>query len=136
VTGSGTTNTIPQFTSPSTIGDSPIVQYNDNISINSTNPNSKLEVKDFRNFVTKGNGPNAILGVVTCQAVPNIGCTAVRGDANEISLGAIGVTGNNFALDAAGGGGVLGQTVGTGSFRYGARGEAFGTSGWVSALWA
>jgi hypothetical protein len=129
VTGSGTANTIPQFTSPTSIGDSPIVQFDGNIGINSPNPNAKLEVKDFRNFDANGQGPNAIFGGVTCQGIPNIACAGVRGDANAVSRGAIGVIGNNFASDAEGGGGVLGQTFGSGSFTYGTRGEAYATSG-------
>src|SRR5207244_6485133 len=68
VTGSGTPNTIPQFTSPTTIGDSPLLQFNGNIGINSSNPNAKFEVKDFRNFDSSGNGPNAIFGGVTCRS--------------------------------------------------------------------
>jgi hypothetical protein len=52
----------------------------------------------------------------------------VRGDANEISLGATGVIGNQFNLNG-GGGRVLGQTFGSGSFTYGIRGESFATSG-------
>jgi hypothetical protein len=129
VTGSGTPNTIPQFTGSTSIGDSPLLQFNGNIGINSPNPNAKLEVKDFRNFDANGQGPNAIFGVVTCQGTPNIACAGVRGDANAVSLGAIGVIGNNFASDAQGGGGVLGQTFGSGSFTYGTRGEAYATSG-------
>jgi hypothetical protein len=96
VAGSGTTNTIPQFTSPTTSGDSEIVQFNGNAGINSPTPDAKLEVKDFRNFDSNGQGPSAILGVVTCQAVLNIACAGVRGDANEISLGATGFIGNQI----------------------------------------
>ena len=78
VTGSGTPNTIPQFTGATTIGDSPLLQFNGNIGINSSNPDAKFEVKDFRNFNGSGNGPNAIFGLVTCQAVANIACAGVR----------------------------------------------------------
>jgi hypothetical protein len=128
VAGSGTTNTIPQFTSPTTIADSEIVQFNGNVGINSPTPNAKLEVKDFRKFDSNGQGPSAILGVVTCQPVPKIARAGVRGDANEISLGATGVIGNQFNLNG-GGGRVLGQTFGSGSFTYGTTGESFATSG-------
>ena len=123
VTGNGTPNTIPQFTGPTTIGDSPMVQLNGNIGINSPTPNAMFEVKDFRNSDAIGNGPNAIHGLVTC----NLGLffVAVQGDANERSRGAVGVVGNNFAPEG-GSGGVLGQTFGTSGFSYGTRGEAFG----------
>src|SRR4029077_8805125 len=52
ITGSGTTNTIPQFTSSTSIGDSPLLQFNGNIGINSANPAAKFEVKDFRDVET------------------------------------------------------------------------------------
>lgn len=132
VTGSGTTNTIPQFTSSTSIGNSPLLQFDGNIGINTSNPAAKLEVKDFREVDANGNGPNAIFGLVTCKL--NNFCAAVRGDANEVSFGAIGVVGNNFASDPGGGGGVLGQTFGNTGFSYGARGDAFATTGFVHGV--
>jgi hypothetical protein len=126
VTGSGTTNNIPKFTGSSTIGDSVIAESNGNIGIGSSTPNAKLEVKDFRNLDGSGNGPNAIFGLVTCNT--GAFCIGVRGDANEVSRGAVGVAGNNFAPEG-GLGGVLGSTFGTSGFSYGTRGEAFGTTG-------
>ena len=129
--GFGTPNYIPVFTGSHRVGNSVMYQSNGNIGINSLNPDAKFEVKDFRDFDATGQGPNAVFGLVTCRAVANIACAGVRGDANEISLGAIGVIGNNFASDAQGGGGVFGQTFATTGFSYGARGEAYGTSGAV-----
>jgi len=134
VGGSGTPNTIPQFITSTTIGDSPILLFNGNIGIGSLNPNAKFEVKDFRDLDVNGNGPNAIFGLVTCKQTPNIGCAAVRGDANAVSLGAIGVLGNNFATDAQGGGGLQGQTFATVGFSFGARGDALGTTGFVHGV--
>src|SRR5262245_45459281 len=78
VTGSGTSNTIPQFTGPTSIGDSPIIQFNGNIGINSPNPLAQFEVKDFRDVNANGLGPSAIFGLVTCRL--NNFCFAVRGD--------------------------------------------------------
>lgn len=53
VTGSGTTNTIPKFTSSSTIGDSQIRQINDNIGINTDFIVGRLSV-----FESRENGIN------------------------------------------------------------------------------
>jgi hypothetical protein len=129
IEGRGTANYIPVFTGTHTVGNSVIYESNGNIGINSPNPNAKFEVKDFRDFDALGQGPSAVLGLVTCQAVPNIACAGVTGDANEVSVGAIGVQGRNFASDAQGGGGVLGLTFATSGFSYGARGDALGTTG-------
>lgn len=126
VTGSGTANTIPQFTTATNIGDSPIIQANGNIGIGSTNPNSRLEVFDFRQ--SGGNANGAVFGVVNCTAgntQPT--CAGVRGDASNVTVGAVGVLGDNFASDASGGSGVLGQAFGTNAT--GVRGIAGATSG-------
>ena len=128
VTGSGTANTIPQFTSPTNIGDSPIVQLNGNVGIGAPDPIARFQVLDFRESQSNGEGPFAIFGLVTCALRTSPLCAAVRGDANAVSRGAVGVVGNNFALEG-GIGGVLGDTFGTTGFSYGTRGEAFGTTG-------
>ena len=127
VTGSGTTNTIPQFTSSTTIGDSPLLQFNGNFGINSANPAAKFEVKDFRDVDANGFGPSAIRGIVTCRL--NNFCSAVRGDAFTPGSGSIGVVGVQNANDTGGGGGVLGLSYGNTGFSYATRGDALGTSG-------
>jgi hypothetical protein len=127
VTGSGTTNTIPQFTGATTIGDSPIVQFNGSIGINSQTPAAKLEVKDFRDVDANGHGPMAIYGLTTCSL--NNFCSAVRGDALTPGSGSIGVVGIRYGDDSGGGGGVLGVSFANTNFSYATRGDALGTSG-------
>jgi hypothetical protein len=127
VTGSGTTNTIPQFTSSTTIGDSPLLQFDGNLGINSANPAAKFEVKDFRDVDANGFGPSAIRGIVTCRL--NNFCSAVRGDAFTPGSGSIGVVGVQNANDTGGGGGVLGLSFSNTGFSYATRGDALGTSG-------
>lgn len=127
ITGSGTTNTIPQFTSSTSIGDSPLLQFNGNIGINSANPAAKFEVKDFRDVDANGFGPSAIRGIVTCRL--NNFCSAVRGDAFTPGSGSIGVVGVQNANDTGGGGGVLGLSFSNTGFSYATRGDALGTSG-------
>ncbi len=126
ITGSGTANTIPQFTSSTTIGDSPIIQSNGNIGIGSTSPDSRLEVFDVRQ--SGGNANGAVFGRVSCttgNTQPT--CAGVRGDASDVAVGAVGVLGDNFASNASGGSGVLGQAFGTNA--NGVRGIAGATSG-------
>jgi hypothetical protein len=53
VTGSGTTNTIPKFTGSTSVGDSPIVEFNGNIGIGTTTPVWPLHVFSSR---TVGSG--------------------------------------------------------------------------------
>jgi hypothetical protein len=126
ITGSGTANTIPQFTSSTSIGDSPIIQSNGNIGIGSTSPDSRLEVFDFRQ--SGGNANGAVFGRVSCttgNTQPT--CAGVRGDASDVALGAVGVLGDNFASNGGGGSGVLGQAFGVNA--YGVRGISTVTSG-------
>jgi hypothetical protein len=128
ITGSGTTNTIPQFTSATTIGDSPILQSNGNVGIGPSNPQAKLDV-----FDPNGNSsaPYAILGQSECP-LDNF-CGAIRGNANNFGIGVIGISGNQQSV---GGGGVIGITFGTSGFSYGARGDALGTTGSGVGLFA
>jgi hypothetical protein len=44
VTGSGTTNTIPQFTGSTTLGNSPIIQFNGNIGIGTATARFPLDI--------------------------------------------------------------------------------------------
>lgn len=127
VTGSGTTNTIPQFISPTSIGDSLIVQSNGNIGIGTQNFNGKLSVTQTRDTLdSNGVQPYAVFGLVTS----GLGFSAgLRGEADATSGGAVGVIGVTTASQAGGGGGTWGLTFGTSGFSFGARGDALGTTG-------
>ena len=113
ITGSGTPNVVPQFTSSSAIGDSPIVTSADgNVGIGGTSsPVQRLEVFDFR--TSGGNANGAIFGTVFCTTGnTSPACAGIRGDADAASYAAVGVLGDNFANDAGGGSGVRGQVFG------------------------
>ena len=126
VTGSGTPGNLAKFTGSSAIGNSVVVESNGNIGIGSSNPSAMLEVVDFRDFITPGLGPNAILGSANCTQ--NNFCSGVRGDVHSgFNNGVVGV---NYASDGqSGGGGVTGLSFGTSGFTYGVFGNAEGTTG-------
>lgn len=126
VTGTGTTGNLSKFTGPSAIGNSVIAESEGNIGIGSANPSARLEVFDFRDFITPGLGPNAIFGSANCTL--NNFCSAVRGDIHSGFNNA--VVGVNYASDGqSGGGGVTGLSFGTSGFTYGVFGNAQGTTG-------
>jgi hypothetical protein len=128
VTGSGTTNTIPQFTSSTTIGDSIIKQIGGRVLVGGEPgrlPDAELSVVDFDNQFVNGLQPVAVHGIISSNLNFSGG---VRGDAT--SGAAIGVIGETFAQDTNdGGGGIEGLTLATSGFSFGARGEAAGSSG-------
>src|SRR5437899_3896934 len=103
VGGSGTPNTIPQFITATTIGDSPIFQSGGSIGIGTSTPHGKLTVIDFRDVDVSGNGPSAIYGIVSCKL--NNLCAAERVEAATTSLGAHGLAVVNQADNEARGGG-------------------------------
>jgi len=153
VTGSGTTNTIPQFTSSTSIGNSPIFEFNGNIGIGISNPASTLQVVNTStssdqfgfqpyaivasqistiNFsaairgdslATSGGG-NGVLGLTFSS-----GGAGVRGNSGEANGGGYGVIGSLDAHLGGGGGGVLGFTQSTTGFASAVRGVADGASG-------
>ena len=130
VTGSGTTNTLPKFTGPSTIGDSVIAESNGNtgVGIAAINPflDGKLTVLDSRDVNASGVGPSSIFGVAQCKI--NNFCAAVRGDVH--SGFARGLVGVQYVDDGqSGGGGVQGISFGTIGFNYGVFGDAHGSTG-------
>ncbi len=138
VGGSGTPNTIPQFTTATTIGDSPIIQVGGNIGIG-TGFNfvpAKLYVFEGRSTLNNGLQPYAVVGTISSDINFAAG---VRGNADATTgsaSGVIGVTRGHGAgvvglvLAAEGGGsGVSGTTVATSGFSVGVGGEAVGISG-------
>ncbi len=135
VGGSGTPNTIPQFTTATTIGDSPIIQSGGNIGINTNFLTARLTVAEGRNTPLNGFQPIAVYGNISSDI--NF-AAAVRGDATATTgsaSGVIGVTNGpgagvvGLVLAAKGGSGVSGTTQSTTGFAVGVGGEATGTTG-------
>lgn len=141
VTGSGTPGTIPIFTGSTTIGNSPIIQYNGNIGIGTTTARFPLDI--FGGFGTPSPnfpGPILVLGELR-DTTPN--AVAIEGfasatsgfvtgvDGTTYSPAGVGVLGNHVANDGGGGGGVYGLTSATNGFAFATRGDAIGTSGAV-----
>jgi hypothetical protein len=139
ITGKGTTNTIPQFTSPTSIGNSPIVQFNGNIGIG--NPTARFPLDIFGGFGSPSPsfpGPILVLGelrdttdnAVAVEGLASATSGVVFGvEGTTYSPAGVGVLGNHATDNAGGGGGVLGVTGVTNGFGYGARGDSLGTTG-------
>jgi len=126
ITGGGTANVIPQFTSPTSVGDSPISTEGPYVGIGIGDPWSPLTVGDFRETDRSGNQPNAIYVVSNCPLAN--GCSAVRGESYG-SAGA-GLVGVNYAsFDNGPGFGIVGTTYGTDGLSAAVRGDANGVSG-------
>jgi hypothetical protein len=144
ITGSGTTNTIPQFTSSTTIGNSPIVEFNGNIGIGTATARFPLDI--FGGFGTPSpsfGGPILVLGelrdstnfAVAVEGLASATSGFVTGVAGTTySPAGVGVLGTHATNDAGGGGGVSGLTTSTNGFAYGTRGDANGTSGAVVGI--
>lgn len=131
VTGSGTTNTIPQFTGSTTVGNSPIVQFNGNIGIGTQTPLYPLNV--FAGFgPSPFRGPRSIEGELQDNSD---GAAAIEGLSSATSGATVGVSGVSFSPNGNGvignGGqnGVRGQTATTTGFVTGVSGVSLGTSG-------
>jgi hypothetical protein len=152
VGGSGTPNTIPQFTTATTLGDSPIIQSGGNIGINTSLLRARLTVAEGRNTPLNGFQPYAIYGNVSsdinfaaglrgdatattgsASGVIGVGYspngTGVLGTVQDPGGGGFGVAGDHEAQAGGGGGGVIGQTHSTSGFSSAVRGDALGTSG-------
>ena len=152
VGGSGTPNTIPQFTTATTIGDSPIIQSGGNIGIGTNFLTAKLTVAEGRNTPLNGFQPYAVYGDISSDMNFAAGlrgdATATTGSASGVigvsygpngsgvfgivqdpAGGGFGVVGGHGAEAGGGGGGVRGQTQSTSGFSSGVRGDAFGASG-------
>jgi len=120
----------PQFTGPTTIGDSPIVQSNGNIGVGAGAIDffldGKLTVLDTRDVNASGVGPSSIFGVAQCKV--NNFCAAVRGDVHSgFARGVVGIQSTDDGQ--SGGGGVQGISFGTIGFNYGVFGDAHGSTG-------
>src|SRR4029077_19972876 len=93
VGGSGTPNTIPQFTTATTIGDSPIMLSGGSIGIGANffpQFAAKLFVVESRNAAPNGGQPYAVYGTISSDVNFAAG---VRGDATAPTCCASGVIG-------------------------------------------
>jgi hypothetical protein len=141
ITGSGTTNTIPEFTSSTTIGNSPIVEFNGNVGIGTPTARFPLDIFGGVGLPSPSfNGPILVLGELrdsTNLAIAVEGlASATSGNVTGVagvtfSPTGVGVVGNHATNNAGGGGGVFGLTSATNGFDFGTRGDAIGTSGAV-----
>ncbi len=120
ITGSGTSNQVPQFTSDSTIGDSPIrigalgqvcfgdTQYCDEGV-------TRVDLQDFRLSDTNGN-PTTTMSVKNACAIGH-NCVAFETQTNGANSAAI--TATNYADGTTGGIGVYAKTVAPNSSTWG-----------------
>jgi hypothetical protein len=131
VTGSGTTNTIPQFTSSTTIGDSPIVDFNGNIGIGTTTPVWPLHVFSSRTVGSGGYPPIALWAESTAPDTwGGVYAVASSGTGNTIALNGEAYSPNGTGVVGQGGSqGVAGATSTTTGFASGVHGYANGTTG-------
>src|SRR5437899_9176887 len=136
VGGSGTPNTIAQFITATTIGDSPIIQSGGNIGINTNFLTARLTVAEGRNTLLNGFQPYAVYGNISSDinfaAALRGDATATTGSASGVigvsygpegsgvfgivqdpAGGGFGVAGGHFAEAGGGGGGVFGNTKST-----------------------
>jgi len=138
VTGSGTTNTVPQFISPTTIGDSPIVSFNGNIGIGTTTPVWPLHILSSKTtgsccyppitLWVENTAPNTG-GAVRAMATSPTGQTFALNGENWSPEGN-GVIGNFTSTNGQGGGGVIGMTNSADfGFSYGTRGSTTARTG-------
>ncbi len=125
VTGSGTTNTIPKFTGSTSIGDSPIAEFNGNIGIGIPNPASTLHVLNTSNSSDQfGFQPYAIYGVLSNSTIGF--SAAIRGDSLATDGNGSGVIG---LTTSTGGGGVIGVSNAISGFASGVAGFSDSSQG-------
>ena len=141
VTGSGTTGTIAEFKSSTSIGNSPIFDFNGNIGIGTTTAQFPFHIfGGFGGPSSSFNGPILVLGelrdstnfAIAVEGLASATSGSVTGVAGTTySPEGVGVVGNHATNSAGGGGGVFGATGATNGFAFGTRGDAIGTSGGV-----
>src|SRR5258708_4827660 len=125
VTGSGTTNTIPKFTGSTSIGDSPIAEFNGNLGIGIPNPASTLHGLNTSNsFDQFGFQPYAIYGVLSNSTIGF--SAAIRGDSLATDGNGSGVIG---LTTSTGGGGVIGVSNAISGFASGVAGFSDSSQG-------
>jgi hypothetical protein len=135
VAGTGTPGTIAQFTSPSTVGNSPIVNSNGNIGIGTSTPIFPLHV--LTSNITPPPGQSNPIGLWVDSEGSSDSDTviAIEGLAGRVTGKQIGVHGSAFSPDGTGvvgqGGqnGVIGATNSTNKFATGVSGVSEATSG-------
>jgi len=135
VTGSGTTNTIPKFTGSTSVGDSPIVEFNGNIGIGTSTARFPLDIFGGiggPSFSSSFCCPILVLGELRDSTNGSI---AIEGLNSALSGNTTGVTGTSYSptgngvVGNGGGNGVRGQTNTVTGFVVGTAGVALGTSG-------
>jgi len=132
VTGGGTPGTIPKFTGSTTIGDSPIVDFNGNIGIGMTTPGFPLHVFAGVGGPSVRTEPISILGELRDSTTA---ASAVEGLASATSGFTNGVLEVSYSSDGNGvlgiGGlnGVRGMTNTTTTFVTGVSGVSLGSTG-------
>lgn len=140
IEGAGTTNFVPVFTGSHRIGNSNIFESGGAVGIGTTAPHGVLNVQETpaNSFVIRG----------TTTRTSGFGAGVVGETTNPEGFGVLGISsngvamsgwqtgagyaviGNNFSLDASGGGGgVEGLIQATNGFSNAVRGTALGTSG-------
>ena len=144
VTGSGATGSIPEFKSSTTIGNSPIFDFNGNIGIGTTTARFPLDIFGGFGGPSPLNGPILLMGELRDSTDGAIAIEGLASAASGNGFGVagvtfsptgIGVTGNHASSGEGGGGGVLGQTGASSGFSYGTAGVSLGTTGNNPGVW-
>ena len=141
VTGSGTTGTIAEFKSSTTVGNSPIFDFNGNIGIGTTTAQFPLHIFGGLGGPSSSfNGPILVLGelrdstnfAIAVEGLASATSGSVTGVAGTTySPAGVGMVGSHAASDGGGGGGVIGLTGASNGYAFAVRGDALGTSGGV-----
>ena len=140
VSGGGTAGTVPEFTGTTTIGNSPIVDFNGNIGIGTSTARFPLDIFGGFGIPSQRTGPILVMeelrdttdGAVAVEGLESATSGIVTGvSGTTYSPSGVGVLGNHAVVAGGGGGGVFGLTSANGGFAFATRGDAVGTSGAV-----